>query len=515
MREGSQAMPAVFAAPGGLVITSEPSGAELTSGTREVLGKTPVELTGLAAGQPWQGSLAMEGYVPAEVKADVISGETKLVAPVKLKQQPQKVIVSSEPSGAEVVEDGKVVGSTPWESNPREVGDSVALTLRKPGHDDTGLSGEVPFGKTLILQGTLKITTQKVVVTSEPTGAEVLESGTVIGKTPMELGGQEPGKAVTYTLRLEGHEEGIVTGKVKVGEALRLSTALKALPKLKMEGGKAGEERDFEIAPGVKITMCWIPPGEFLMGSPTAELGREDDEVQHRVRITKGFWLAKYEVTQAQWRACGGVDPSARPPWSVGGEVKVSWEQLASAGIRATNFKGADLPVERVSWDEAADWCEGLNAGGRAKGGPEAEWRYGLPTEAQWEYAARGGTLTALNSGKNLTSNEGECRNLGELAWYDKNGGLRTHDVGGKKANAWGLHDMHGNVWEWCLDWYGAYPSGVAVDPVGARSGERRVGRGGSWGDFAGNCRVAGRGDRGPANTRYSFGFRVARSSVP
>jgi formylglycine-generating enzyme required for sulfatase activity len=139
-----------------------------------------------------------------------------------------------------------------------------------------------------------------------------------------------------------------------------------------------------------------------------------------------------------------------------------------------------------------------------------------LPTEAQWEYAARGGTPAALNSGKNLTSEEGECWNLGELAWYDKNSGLRTHDVGGKKANAWGLHDMHGNVWEWCSDWYGTYPSGVAVDPVGAGSGSNRVVRGGSWGfSFALSCRVAGRSGNDPTGSSNNIGFRVVRSSVP
>jgi formylglycine-generating enzyme required for sulfatase activity len=252
------------------------------------------------------------------------------------------------------------------------------------------------------------------------------------------------------------------------------------------------------------------------MGSPTAELGRKDHEVQHRVRITKGFWLGKYEVTQAQWRACGGVDPSARQPWSRGGEGKSSWEQeLASNGLVAANFKGADLPVERVSWDEAVGWCEGLNAGERAKGGSGAEWRYGLPTEALWEYAARGGTLTALNSDKDLTSTGGECRNLSELAWYGNNSGRRTHPVGQKKPNEWGLHDMHGNVLEWCEDWFGSYSSGVVVDPVGARSGRSRVFRGGHWGDGASGCRVASRDSRPPSIWYCNIGFRVARCSPP
>ena len=174
-RKESEQVPAAVTVPltGGLVITSDPSGAELTSSTREVLGKTPVELTGLAPEQAWQGALTKEGYVPADVKAEVVSGETKLVAPVNLKPQAQKVIVSSDPSDAEVVEDGKVLGRTPWEST-REVGESVALTLRKEGYDDAQVSGEVPFGKSLILQGTLKAKPQ-VVGTSEPAEAENLK----------------------------------------------------------------------------------------------------------------------------------------------------------------------------------------------------------------------------------------------------------------------------------------------------------------------------------------------------
>ena len=254
-----------------------------------------------------------------------------------------------------------------------------------------------------------------------------------------------------------------------------------------MVGSEAGEERDFEIAPGVKMTMRWIPPGEFMMGSPEGEMGRQDDEVQHRVRITKGFWLGKYEVTQAQWRAVMGTNPS------------YSDEE--------------DLPVEKVSWNDIASsdgFIERVNQAAAAGGG------FSLPTEAQWEYAARVGATTALNSGKELTSIVGPCRNLDEVGWYDQNSGKRTHGVGQKKPNGWGLHDMHGNVWEWCQDWYGPYESGLGVDPQGTVAGSDRVLRGGSWSDFGAiNCRVANRSSNAPTSADSHFGFRVARSSVP
>jgi formylglycine-generating enzyme required for sulfatase activity/serine/threonine protein kinase len=237
---------------------------------------------------------------------------------------------------------------------------------------------------------------------------------------------------------------------------------------------KAGEERDFEIAPNVKIKMCWIPPGEFMMGSPAGESGRQDDETQHRVKITQGFWLAKTEVTQAQWRAVMGSNPS--------------------------RFKGEDLPVESVSWNDIAGpggFIEKANQSGGDGG------RFSLPTEAQWEYACRAGTTGAY---------AGE---MDQMAWYDKNSGEKTHPVGLKKPNAWGLHDMHGNVWEWCSDWYGAYPDGAVTDPRGTVSGSARVGRGGSWGNIADYCRVAYRGNNYPAGNDGGVGFRPARSSVP
>jgi formylglycine-generating enzyme required for sulfatase activity len=240
----------------------------------------------------------------------------------------------------------------------------------------------------------------------------------------------------------------------------------------------AGEECEFEIAPGVKMVMCWIPPGEFLMGSPEAEADRCDDEIQHRVKITLGFWLAKMQITQAQWQAVMGNNPS--------------------------HNKGEDLPVERVSWN---DICGDESGSGgfvgelnklMPKGG-----RFHLPTEAQWEYACRAGT-TGPYAG-----------DLDEMAWYRDNSDGMPHPVGQKKPNAWGLHDMHGNVWEWCVDWHGEYNVDSVTDPVGPPAGSYRVYRGGSWFNDAGYCRAADRNGITPTGINYYVGFRPARSSVP
>ena len=251
-------------------------------------------------------------------------------------------------------------------------------------------------------------------------------------------------------------------------------------------GDRPGEEREFEIAPGVMMRMCWIPPGEFVMGSPADELGRSPDETQHRVTLTHGFWLGKYEVTQAQWEAVVGSNPS--------------------------QFKGIILPVESVSWNDisgSGGFLEKANQQGASKGG------FYLPTEAQWEYACRAGTTTALNSGEDLTTSMGACLNLTTIAWYGKNSNEETHRGGLKKANAWGLHDMHGNVWEWCMDWTGNYPSQAITDPRGPNSNSIRAVRGGGWVSDAGSCRIAARRNYPQNGVNNYVGFRLARSSAP
>lgn len=243
-----------------------------------------------------------------------------------------------------------------------------------------------------------------------------------------------------------------------------------------------------QLSDTVKMDMIWIEPGTFVMGSPSNELGRYSDETQHTVTLTKGYWLGKYEVTQAQYQTVMGSNPS--------------------------NFKGDNLPVEDVSWYDANNFCAKLTAQEKAAGRLPEGYEYTLPTEAQWEYACRAGTTTALNSGKNLTQEYDNCPNLGEVGWYTSNSGSKTHEVGQKKPNEWGLYDMHGNVWEWCKDWYGSYSTGAVTDPVGPSTGSRRVIRGGSWYFNANYCRSAYRYYDFPDNDYYDFGFRAVLSLV-
>jgi formylglycine-generating enzyme required for sulfatase activity len=221
-----------------------------------------------------------------------------------------------------------------------------------------------------------------------------------------------------------------------------------------------------------------IKAGTFTMGSPAGEAGRFDREGhQHKVTLTRGFWLGKYEVTQRQYEELMGTNPS--------------------------KFPGPKRPVEGVSWNDAQEFMKKLNARERAAGRLPAGWVYRLPTETEWEYAARAGTTTAYFFGDDAGA-------LGKYAWYVDNSGHQSHDVGGKRANPWGLYDMYGNVWEWCSDWYGAYPTGDATDPTGPATGECRVLRGSGWyGGPARTCRSAHRCLMTPDSRSNDFGFRV------
>jgi len=287
--------------------------------------------------------------------------------------------------------------------------------------------------------------------------------------------------------------------------SVRLNTSTSMSLGFRVALAPVPESKDMTIplSEDVDLDMIWIEPGTFTMGSPESELGRQSNETQHQVTLTQGYWLGKYEVTQAQYEAIMGENPSY--------------------------FKGADLPVEQVTWNNAVKFCEWLTAQERAAGRLPEGYEYTLPTEAQWEYACRAGTTTAFNNGTNIPTmlqcEDKPCPNLDEVGWYGYNSGGydsdgnwtengKTFPVGQKKPNAWGLYDMHGNVYEWCLDWYGAYPASSVTDPKGASSGSRRVLRGGSWYYCAYRCRSASRDYGNPDRRDYDFGFRVALAPV-
>ncbi|MBI83195.1 MAG: hypothetical protein CMJ81_08370 [Planctomycetaceae bacterium] len=219
------------------------------------------------------------------------------------------------------------------------------------------------------------------------------------------------------------------------------------------------------------IVLIPVPAGEFQMGSPASETGHQEDETRHLVQITKPFYLSAHEVTQQQYESVMGHNP--------------------------TYSKDADKPVENVIWNDALDFCGKLSE--------QEGQEYRLPTEAEWEYACRAGTITAYSFGD-------DASRLGQYAWHSGNSDYTTHTGGEKLPNHWGLYDMHGNVWEWCQDRYAPYGSQQeSMDPAGPEEGSFRVLRGGSFSYLPRNLRSADRFHDNPVfeNTRY--GFRLAR----
>ena len=225
-------------------------------------------------------------------------------------------------------------------------------------------------------------------------------------------------------------------------------------------------EAKIDLGNGVKLEMVLIPAGKFLMGSPASEVGRVDNETQHEVTLTKPFYMGKYEVTQEQWQVVMGNNPN--------------------------NPKGAKLPVMNVSWNDCQDFIKKLNA--RKNG------FYRLPTEAEWEYACRAGTKTIYSFGDTITKDDAN--------WGAKHVFESLKAVGNYKPNAFGLYDMHGNMWEYCEDWKADYPDGAETDPKGAATGEQRVLRGGSYANPESAARSSFRNDDSRTN-RVNFHFLV------
>ena len=290
------------------------------------------------------------------------------------------------------------------------------------------------------------------------------------------------------------------------------------------------------------VPMVEIPAGSFMMGSPESELDRYSNEVLHKVEISRRFLIGQYEVTQGQWKEIMGTNPS--------------YFQNC----------GSDCPVESVSWYEAVIFCNRLSdkegfekcyevedctgtLGGGCSGSDdwcvgdyecgEVHFKgldckgYRLPTESEWEYAARAGSSTAIYTGELTIKGYKNGPELDNIAWYGGNSGVDyeggwdcsdwsekarssthcgTHPVGKKKANLWNIYDVLGNVWEWTWDYHDSYPGDVTTDPVGPSTGFSRVCRGGGWGNGARNCRSANRDRIGPINRITAMGFRLSRS---
>lgn len=293
----------------------------------------------------------------------------------------------------------------------------------------------------------------------------------------------------------------------------------------------------------LNLPLRWCPPGEFVMGSPESEPGRDHDETQHTVRLTRGFWLGETEVTQGQWTAVTGLTlrDQARKMladdalYRIGGKDITLRESMSASKDAVANVSAAEapnIPIYYVSWDDAAAFCRKLTDMERAARRLPADWAYVLPTEAQWEYACRASTTTATYAGAMKVLGENNAPVLNKIAWY---GGNSSQNYGGRgwstlhwpnkavagnlagprrvgqlQPNAWGLRDMLGNLYEWVADFSAYYPERTVTDPTGPASGTKHTFRGGSWNHYGTMSRAARRFEELPTYRCHHLGFRIA-----
>ena len=287
---------------------------------------------------------------------------------------------------------------------------------------------------------------------------------------------------ILLDVTLGGHHPHKSNKKMRAKPTLSVATEVPVYPDdmepLEPEAAHAKLGDSFTI-PELGLQIVWVKPGTFTMGSPSSESGRESDETQHPVTLINGFYLGKYEVTQDQWEKVMGSNPS--------------------------KYRGADRPVEMVSWNDAVAFCKKLTEMEKKAGRVPEGMAYQLPTEAQWEYTCRAGTTTAYSWGDSISAKN---------ASYHRKNPEGTTPVGKYPPNPWSFHDMHGNVWEWCADWYNTYPSGSVTNPEGPASGWDRVLRGGSWYHTGAGLRSAKRRFHRPWQPSRLVGFRVALQEV-
>lgn len=444
-----------------LKVVSEPAGSTFTvknSNGASVSGNTP-----------WSGEfpvgkadavVSRKGWPDIEFSRVFISGNAD---EIMARFPSTKINVTTDPIGCNFLlknEYGMLVtGKTPWSGEfPLGLAD---ITVFQQGWADFHTKKTLTAGETTNVSAEFVYGSAEI--TSTPAGAEVFLGERRLGTTPCAIPEIFPGP-VALNIQLKGHRPGRVDGFITARQKLPLSTTLEAYPKPEM--GKAWQ------VPESDLKMVWITPGTFKMGSRSDEEGHMMNEERASTTLTKGFWMGSTEVTQEQYRSVIGKNPSY--------------------------FKGDKFPVERVSWNDAKEFCRKLTTRDIELGRLPSGYRYALPTEAQWEYACRAGNAEPYAGNGNLFS----------MGWYAKNSGEESHQVGLKDPNAWGLYDMHGNVSEWCEDWYANELLGGS-NPIGPVSGSCRVNRGGSWLYSAGRCRSAYRDNCTPANRDNVLGFRL------
>ena len=368
--------------------------------------------------------------------------------------------------------DKKSVGVAPWTGSLKE--GMHLIEAKKEGYRSQqrtiNLSQQqkldVAFAELAAIQGNLS-------VNYKPFGADIYVDGNKVGQSPRVFNGLLVGNH-KVEIKMDGYGTDSQQVNILEGQTTTLSGVLSTNTTAPTATGSSlsGNTITIPVKKGISIDMVRVEAGTFTMGAtPEMKDPYKDEKPTHQVTLTNDYYIGKYEVTQALWKAVMGKRPSY--------------------------FKGDNLPVEQVSWEDCQKFISKLNS--------ITGKNFHLPTEAEWEYAARGGK-------KSMGYQYSGSNNLSDVAWYNGNSGNKTHVVGSKQANELGIYDMSGNVWEWCQDLFGSYGSSPLINPTGATSGAFRVNRGGGWYYDAWDCRSSYRLVRTPDFCCNNLGFRLVLS---
>ena len=416
------------------------------------------------------------GYISKSGSFSVSSGDMAPIS-VSLVSALATVSVTCPTPAVSLYVDKKSVGNAPWSGSLKE--GMHLVEVKKNGYHSQQKTiqlsqqqkFDVVFGELVAILGNLS-------VNYKPFGADVYVDGKKLGQSPRVFNGLLIGNH-----QVEVRKDGYTTDKKSVtiseGQTMSISGTLASNIASSSNGcassssvSSGGNEISIPVKNGITIDMVKVEAGTFMMGA-TSEMGNPYswEKPVHQVTLTHDYYMGKYEVTQALWKTVMGSNPS--------------------------KFKGDNLPVEKVSWNECQEFISKLNSiTGR---------KFRLPTEAEWEYAARGGK-------KSRGYRYSGSSDVADVAWYDGNSGSKTHPVGMKQANELGIYDMSGNVYEWCQDRYGSYVSSSQTNPTGAVSGSNRVNCGGSWYSDAGYCRLSYRDYDAPDFRGDCLGLRLVLS---
>ena len=419
------------------------------------------------------------GYISKSGSFVVSSGDMTPVS-VSLLSAMASVSITCPTPAVSLYVDKKAVGNSPWSGSLKE--GMHLVEVRKSGYRSQQKTIQlaqqqkldVTFGELVAIQGNLS-------VNYKPFGADVYVDGKKLGQSPRVFNGLLVGNH-QVEVRKDGYATDRKTISISEGQTASITGTLasNAVASSNTSGYSSSSSSmasgsnaiSIPVKDGISIDMVKVEAGTFMMGA-TSEMKDpySDEKPVHQVTLTNDYYMGKYEVTQALWQAVMGSNPS--------------------------NFKGDNLPVETVNWNDCQEFISKLNSlTGR---------KFRLPTEAEWEYAARGGK-------KSRGYQYSGSRKISDVAWYEGNSRSKTHPVGRKQANELGIYDMSGNVWEWCSDWYGSYSSSSQTNPMGSDSGAKRVRRGGSWCYIARICRSSYRYGDAPDCRGLYLGLRLALS---